>query len=132
MGREIRWSCSQHGIGKVEIIAQVETSDKPITPVERELASGKPYSICGKTIQARFAAHAYDHCFEPSCDQVYPLSRSCSGFVAPRKETTGCVLATRQWKCLQHDLMRDSQTIRYSHQLLLVPSATYVPNAFFF
>ena len=67
MGKEIRWSCPQHGHEKREIIAQVQTSDKPLTQVKRDSASGKPCSVCGKTIQARYATHSYC-CSEPSCD----------------------------------------------------------------
>ena len=82
---------------------------------DRPSAAGKTCSVCRKTIQARYADSAY-HCSVPSCTQVCHLTRTCSGYIEPRREVRDRILATREWKCQQRNDMRMKEVLPLGQQ----------------
>ena len=86
-GKIIQWKCPIHGDGKAVITKPTQTDTAPVLPaVNFQPPTGRmTCSVCNKTIQARYAASAY-HCSFPTCPRVRHLTRTCSGFIEPRKE----------------------------------------------
>ena len=114
--KELCWKCSQHGHGIAEVITpNQDTIFEVISRENHPSAAGKKCSVCRKTIQARYADSAY-HCSVPSCTQVCHLMRTSSGYIEPRREVRYRILATREWKCQQHNDMRMKEGLPLGQQ----------------
>ena len=99
-GCSINWKCPQHGSGIAEAII-------PPIPVYEQPSC----SVCMNPICTRYADLAY-HCAGPSCDNVYHLAATCSGFVYPRGNARPRALSTRIWHCHLHSQLHQ----RLHHQ----------------
>ena len=114
--KEIHWKCSQHGNGIAEVITpDQDTIFEVISRENHPSAAGKTCSVLRKTIQARYADSAY-HCSVPSCTQVCHLTRTCSGYIEPRREVRDRILTTLEWKCQQHNDMRMKEGLPLGQQ----------------
>ena len=114
--KKIHWKCSQHGNGIAEVITpNQDTIFEVISRENRPSAAGKTCFVCRKTIQARYADSAY-HCSVPSCTHVSHLTRTCSGYIEPRREVRDRIFATREWKCQQHTDMRMKEGLPLGQQ----------------
>lgn len=89
-GCNITWKCQQHGSGMAEVIIP----PPPVyEPPNCPSAEDKLCSVWKSPICSCSANLAY-HCVDPSCDDVYPLTATCSSFVNLRGSTTAYILST--------------------------------------